>query len=220
MPQGYDFVSPWAMAQQALVSYFGKQDALKRQAEIDQLNRRNVESQIADRAANRRIQEEQALSLAEMRKQSASTAAENAAKAETADVLAQSEHVPIGTDITGSAFAKRAGKIPGMVASAPVAEPIPQRQGIANLEKPEEGTTALPGVVMPNKQTFAGTREQQSEAALSRAMADNPNMSADQLRQAALGAGVPLSRLQGIVEREKPEKSTEITPYQRESLDI
>ena len=45
----FNFVSPGAMASDALVKFLAEQEAKQRQAQLDALNRRNVESQMADR---------------------------------------------------------------------------------------------------------------------------------------------------------------------------
>jgi hypothetical protein len=63
----YNFLSQGGEAVDALTLMLAKQEAQKRQTMIDDLNKKNIESQMADRVSNRAIQDETAKSLAAQR---------------------------------------------------------------------------------------------------------------------------------------------------------
>lgn len=54
---GYQFTSNGASAYDNIVKFMAQRQALQRQVELDALNKRNVESQMADRETNRKLQE-------------------------------------------------------------------------------------------------------------------------------------------------------------------
>jgi len=95
MPLNFDFGSPGGAATDALQAAMLQQDQLKRQAMLDELNKRNIESEIATREQQRKTAEENAVSLRLQREAAASKAAEEA-KAKGQD---EANKVLMGTPI-------------------------------------------------------------------------------------------------------------------------
>lgn len=60
MPTGYDIQSPLGAGLESLSKILVQQEVQKRQEMIDEITRRNVESQIKDRDTNRKVQEQKA----------------------------------------------------------------------------------------------------------------------------------------------------------------
>lgn len=136
MPE-YNFTSPGASAFDSLQSAMLQQQQLQRQAMLDELNKRNVESEISDREMNRKIQEERIQSERELR---SAQAEERKAKAQQ-ELKAHLPVLPIGAQLDPA----KAKSITGLYEAAGEPSPI------------EEGKT------LPSTQTTGGSPTIQAE---------------------------------------------------------
>lgn len=164
----------------ALEAALLQQEMLKRQAMLDDLNKRNIESQLADREMNRKIQGQNADSLEQQRQATA-------------------------TKTERDEFLKTA--TPGMLMTpeikhvlGPGAEGMTKVEGGAGLPDGGEGPTKI--------ETFAGTPQEQAQRKLAKSISEAANRK-DAVRL-AMDAGVPFDKIDEMVNslfKTEPEKA-------------
>jgi len=106
MPLNFEFGSPGGAASDAFQSALLQQEELKRQALRDELNKRNIESEIQTREQQRKTAEENAQSLREQREASAKKAQEDAKD----KLIAREEKnpsLPLGLKVSNPAVIKQ-----------------------------------------------------------------------------------------------------------------
>lgn len=193
MPVDYnDFSSIGGTISDQLAALVAKQLAEKRQAMLDALNTRNVESQIADREANRRNQEENTKSMAAQRDAQIAKAAEDRANAVAAQLtLGQSIK---GTSAEDALPDYMKTTVPGATIpmTTTVAAATPDLAGNAGAR-----TTTTEGTRAPDVQ-FAGTPQQRwmADPRVQKAIAEKDDKT---LRITANQMGIPFGDIEKVV---------------------
>lgn len=141
----YDFTSPGGNVASSLLDLMVRQKAEERQAMLDSLHQRDVESQMQDRATNRKIQEENVAISQQARAQ-----AEQAAK--ISGGLRVAEATPAGTELTPESEAA--------LKDANLGQLIKQGVPTGGAMDASIGE----GPVMQTHNTFTGTAKQSHEA--------------------------------------------------------
>lgn len=195
----YDFASPGGEAVDAMTAGLLQREQLKRQAMLDELNRQNIQSQMADRESNRRIQDENAKSLAAERE----AAAADRKQKEVAGVI---QTLKPGQDITGTSAA---GLVPGYLQHTEGGATLPSTQFAQALVPGETAPTSggsvttksesQPDASVPTRQVYTGTPQQVGMKNLSdemrQATEGGKPLNRDQIAQRLIDVGVPIDKV-------------------------
>jgi hypothetical protein len=187
----YDFASPGAAAVDEMTAGLLEREKLKRQAMLDELQRQQVESQIKDREANRRIQEENVAGQREARE----ALADERKQKQIAGVTSL---LSPGQDISGT---EAASVLPGYLQRTEGGATLPSKQisdaGVK--ESPSQSDASV-----PTRQVFMGTPQQIGMKNLAdkmrQATEGGKPMNRDQITQAVIDTGVPLAEAGKVVD--------------------
>jgi len=199
----YDFASPGSEAHDAIIAGLLQREQLKRQAMLDELNKQNVQSQMADRDANREIQRQNAASLEEER---LAHADERRSKA----IAGVTSRLTPGQDITGT---DAVDTLPTYLQKTEGGATLPSNQTVGVMqanpqaEAVSEETKASPSqkdASVPERKVYIGTSLQlglkQLADEVEKSQAAGTPMDQGKVTERAMALGIPASDVKNYVE--------------------